>query len=166
VPRATQLAHAVGALAGAGPGGVVRLELVVDLDVEVAAVLVIGLDEELAGDLLTLLDGEDVLEVEDGLLPVGVLGVGAGREADRLVARGEVDVKPRDQGVDEVVALDRQLERSGKGQVGRGAGVEIEGEDRRRVRNNRLQVDGVDERLGQGRLLEGRVVEAVDVVPD
>lgn len=134
-------------MAGSGPVGVAGLEVVVNLNVEVATVLVVGPDVELALDLLAVLDGEDVLDVEDGLLPVGVLGVGAGGEADGLVASGEVDVEPRDEGVDEVVALGRQGEGGVEGEVGGGAGVEVEGEDGDGVGDDGLEVNGVDEGL-------------------
>lgn len=120
----------------------------------------------MARDFLAALDGEDVLEVEDCLFPVGVFGVGAGRKADGLVARGEVDIKPGHEGVDEVVALDGEFKGRGKGEVGHGACVEVEGEDGGGVCDCRVEVYGVDERLRQSRVLERRVVEAVDIVPD
>lgn len=120
----------------------------------------------MARDFLAALDGQDVLEVEDGLFPVGVFGVGAGGEADGLVACGEVNVEPGHEGVDKVVALDGDFEGRGKGEVGHGACVEVESEDGGRVCHDRLDVYRVDEGLGQSRLLERRVVEAVDIVPD
>ena len=98
--------------------GVLGFEVVVDLDVQVAAVLFVGAVVERALDLLALLDGQDVLEVEDSLLPVGVLGMGTGREADRLVAGGELDIKPGHEGVDEIVPSALQVERTAEGQVG------------------------------------------------
>lgn len=75
---------------------VIRLELIGDLDVEIALILLVGLVLEDAFDLLALLDGEHFAEVEDGLLPVGVFGVWAGGEADGFVAGCEVDVEPGD----------------------------------------------------------------------
>lgn len=103
-PYPAPLAQAVGlhALRGVLPREGVR-----DLDVQVALVARVraALDDALyrgGRALLRLrlyhlparahrervpdLGGEDVLEVEDGLLPVRVLGEGARREADRLVA--------------------------------------------------------------------------------
>lgn len=160
------LAHLVLGLSLGLSRGVRGLEAVLHLDVEVAAVLVVGADVELALDLLALGDGEDVLEVEDGLLPVRVLGVGAGREADGLVAGREVNVEPGDQGVDEVVAAAGQLEGHVEGQVGDGARVQVEREDGDGLRHGRLDFDSIDQGLGQSGLLEGGVVESVDVVPD
>lgn len=160
------LAHAVVELALGRADLVVGLEVVGNVDVEIAAVLVVGLHDDAALDLLAVLDGQDVLEIEDGLFPVGVLGVRAGREADGLVAGGEVNVEPRDKGVDKVVALDVEGELLAEGQVGNGASVQVQGQDGRGVGDDGLDVDGVDEGLGEGSLLEGGVVEAVDVIPD
>lgn len=134
-------------MAGRAPGRIVDLEGVVDLNVQVAAVLVVGLDVELALDLLAVLHGEDVLDVEDGLFPVGVLGVRAGGEADGLVAGGEVDVEPGNEGVDEVIALSGEGEGGVEGEVGGGAGVEVEGEHGDGIGDDRLEVDGIDQRL-------------------
>lgn len=145
---------------------VVGRGLVGESDVKVTAVVVVGSACELTLDLLAGLDGEDVLEVEDGLLPVGVLGVRASGEADGLVAGGELDVEPRDHGVDVVGAAHREVEGKLEGEVLNGASVEIEGNDRRGVGDNGLQLDGVDEGLGEGGVLERGVVEAPNVVPD
>lgn len=89
-----RLAHAVFALALGGAVSILRGKLVTNLDVQITPVLVVGLDVEVERDLLTLLDGENIIKVEDGLLPVGILGVRTGREANGLVAGGEVDVEP------------------------------------------------------------------------
>lgn len=134
-------------MAGRVPGGIVDLEAVVDLNVQVAAVLVVGLDVELALDLLAVLDGEDVLDVEDGLFPVSVLGVRAGGEADGLVAGGEVDVEPGNEGVDEIIALSGEGEGGVESEVGDGAGVEVEGEHGDGIGDDGLQVDSIDQRL-------------------
>jgi hypothetical protein len=112
------------------------------------------------------LDGQDILEVEDGLLPVSVFGVRAGGEADGLVAGGEVNIEPRHEGVDKVIAFDGELEGRGEGEIGYSASVEVEGEDWGGVGDDGLELDGVDERLGEGGLLERGVIETVDIVPD
>ena len=49
--------------------------------------------------------GQDISEVEDGLFPVRILGVWSSGEADRLVACLEVNIKPGNDRVNEVVAL-------------------------------------------------------------
>jgi len=160
------LAHLVLAATAGGAALVGGLGLVGESDVEVTTVVVVRRACELTLNLLAGLDGEDVLEVEDGLLPVGVLGVGASGEADGLVAGGEFDVEPRDHGVDVVGAAHGEGEGKLEGEVLNGAGVEVEGNDRRGVGDNGLKLDGVDEGLGEGRVLERGVVEAPDVVPD
>lgn len=129
-------------------------------------VVLVGGAGEHALDLLAGLDGEDVLEVEDGLLPVGVLGVGTGGELDGLVAGGELDVEPRDHGVDVVGAAHGEGEGELEGEVCDGAGVQVDGDDRSGVGDNGLELDGVDEGLGESGVLQRAVVEAPDVVPD
>lgn len=117
-------------------------------------------------DLLALLHGKHVLEVEDGLLPVGVLCVRAGREGDSLVAGGELDVEPGNERVDEIVAAGGEIVGDAVGEIGDGAGVEVESENGGGIGDDGLHLDGVDQGLGQGGLLEGSVVETIDVVPD
>lgn len=160
------LAHLVEAGSLGRALGVGRLEAVLDLDVEVALVLLVGPVVDRALDLFAGLDREHVLEVEDGLLPVRVLGMWPGGEADGLVAGGEVDVEPGDEGVDVVVSPRDEVEGAAEGQVGGCAGVEVEREDGGGVGDDGLDLDRVDEGLREGRLLEWGVVEPVDVVPD
>lgn len=81
------------------------LELVINSDVQVSWVAIVGRAGQLALDGLASLDGHGLLGVEDSLLPVRVLGVGASREVDGLVASIERDVEPRDEGVDVVVTV-------------------------------------------------------------
>jgi hypothetical protein len=87
-------------------------------------------------------------------------------EADRLVAGGEFDIEPGDEGVDVVGSADREVEGSGEGEVLGSAGVEIEGEDSARFSDDGFEVDSVHEGLGEGGEFERGVVEAVDAVPD
>lgn len=142
------------------------VEFVRDGDVEVAVVLLARSGVEDTGDGLALFDGQDVLEVEDGLFPVGVLCVWAGGELDGLVAGGELNVEPGNDGVDEVAAADFEAVRTVEGEICDGAGVEVEGDDGGGVGDDSLDVDGVDEGLGHGGGFERRVIEAPDVIPD
>lgn len=160
------LAHLVQAPALSLPRGVLVLELVIDGDIKITLVFLVGAVVERALNLLALLDGEDVLEVEDGLLPVGVLGVGTGREADGLVAGGEVNVEPGDKGVDEVIASGDELEVGLESQVGSGASVKVEGQDVDGVSDDGLNVNSVDKGLGKSSLLKRAVIESVNVIPD
>jgi hypothetical protein len=116
--------------------------------------------------LFALLDGQDFAQVENGLLPVSVLGMGTGAESNWLVASSEVNVEPCDESVDEVVATAIEDKGRGECEVGGCAGVEIEGEDCGWVGDNSLDFDGIDERFGEGSVLEWGVIESVDIVPD
>lgn len=145
---------------------IVRVELVRDLDIQITVVLLAGLILQHTSDSLAFLDRQDVLEVEDGLLPMCVLCVGPGGEADGLVAGGEFNVEPGDDGVDKVAAADLELEGQVEGEIRDGAGVEVEGDDGGGVGDDGFDVDGVDEGLGHGGRLQGAVVEAPDIVPD
>lgn len=129
-------------------------------------VLLARLGVEDTADSLALLDRQDVLEVEDGLLPVSVLCVGTCGEADGLVAGGKLDVEPGDDSVNKVAAADLELVVSPESEIGDGACVQVECDDSGGVGDDSLDVDGIDEGLGQGGGLERRVVEAPDVVPD
>lgn len=161
-----RLAHDVGALALGLTTLLVGLERILNLDVQISSVAVVGLAEQGTVELLAGLDGEVVVEVEDGLLPVSVLCVGAGAELDGLVAGGEFNVEPGDQSVDVVGAADGEGVRKVEGEIGDLAGVEVEGDERSGVGDDSLKVDSIDEGLGESSALEGSVVEAPDVVPD
>ena len=86
---------------------------------------------------------------------MGVFRVRAGGETDRLVAGGEVDIEPGDQGVDEVVAADVEGEWGGECEVGNLAFVEVESQDCGWVGDDGLDFDGVDEGFGESGVLEG-----------
>lgn len=160
------LAHLVRSATLCSACGIGGLQLVVDCNVKVSAVLVVGAAGQRAVNLFALLTGENILEVEHCLLPVGVLGVRAGGESNGLVACGELDVEPRHKRVDEVVASSSQVELYVVSQVGGGALVQVKNQNTGGVGHNSLHLDSVDERLRQGGLLERGVVETVDIVPD
>lgn len=103
------LAHLVLAVTVCNALGIVRLQLVINCNVQITVLDVVGSAFELTLDVLAGFDGQNVCEVEDGLLPVRVLGVWASAEAHRFVAGGELDVKPRDQGVHVVGSADRDV---------------------------------------------------------
>ena len=128
-------------------------QLVRDLDVEVALVLVVGLVLEDAAYLLSLLYGQDFSEVEDGLLPVRVFSMRACGEADGFMACCEVDVEPGDQGMYEIISTDIKGERRGESKVGGFACVEIESEDSGWVSDHGFDFDSVNERLSQSGVL-------------
>jgi hypothetical protein len=166
IPVALRLAHLVLGVARYLPVHILRLELVRNLDVQIAVVLVTWPCVEHTGDGLALLNRQDVLEVKHCLFPVSVLCVGPCGELDGLVACSKLDVEPGNDGVDKVGTTDFETVGHVEGEVGDGARVEIEGENRRWVCDNGFDVDSVDEGLGHGGGFERGVVEAPDVVPD
>lgn len=93
------LAHLVLAVSVRYSALLLRLKLVVDRDVQVSPVPVVRSACQLARYILASLYGEDIGKVEDSLLPVRVLGVWASAESDGLVAGGELDIEPCDEGV-------------------------------------------------------------------
>lgn len=123
-------------------------QLVRNLDVEIALVLVVGLVHEDAAYLFSLLHGQDFSEVEDGLFPVCVFGVRACGEADGFMACCEVDVEPGDEGMYEVVSSNIESEGRGESKVGGFAGVEVEGQDSSWISDHGFDFDSVHEWLG------------------
>jgi hypothetical protein len=160
------LAHLVLAVSICRPLLLLRLELVINRNVEISSVAVVGSAAQLALDLLASLDGENVCKIEHCLLPVGVLGVRTRAEADGLVAGGELNVEPRNESMDVVRSAHRKREWEAEVEVIGSARVEIERDDGGWVSNDGFELDGIDEGLSEGGDLERGVVEAVDVVPD
>jgi len=151
--RKLSLAHLVMRLALRRASHVLGLQLVRDANIQVSTVLLIRLTAEATLDALAGLDGQNVRQVEDGLLPVRVLCVRPCGELDWLVAGAELDVEPRYQGVHVVGAAHRQAEGGVEGQVGYGAFVQVEGQDCGWVCHDGFHVHRVDQWLGQGGVL-------------
>lgn len=128
------------------------LELVRDADIQITLVLFVGPIFQKPRDSLSLLNGQNIAEIEYGLLPVCVLGMGASGEADGLVARGKVNIKPRNQCMDEIVASGDERVWSAEAQVRRVDRVEINREDWARIGDQSLHLDGIDKGLCQGDL--------------
>ncbi len=102
-----------------------------------------------------MLDGQDLTEVENGLFPVRVLGVRTGAESNWLVTGGEVDVEPSNQRMYKIVAAAVEHKGRRESEICGGASVEVEGKDGGWVGDNGFDFDGVDERFGEGGVLEG-----------
>lgn len=161
-----QLAHDVGTLALGLTTLLVGFEVVLNLDIQISSVSLVGLAEKGTVELLASLNGEVVVKVEDGLFPVGVLCVRTSRELDGLVAGREFNVEPGNQGVHVVGAADGERVWEVESEIGDFAGVQIEGDESCGVGDDGLEVNSVDKRLGEGGTLERGVVEAPDVIPD
>jgi hypothetical protein len=148
------------------PHFILRLILVVNRDVQISPVAVIGSATQATGNLLASLDRQHVAEIEDGLLPVGVLCVWACGKSYRLVASRKLNVEPCDEGVDEVVAAHGKVERELECEIIGCASVEVECDDGGGISDNGFELDSVDKWFGECGHLQRRVVEAVDVIPD
>ena len=89
---------------------IARVKFIVDFDVKVSPILAVWLVGEKALDRLSFFDSKNFSEVENSLLPMRVLCVRPGRESDWFVARCEVNIKPGNKSMDEVVSLHSKLE--------------------------------------------------------
>jgi hypothetical protein len=145
---------------------IVGQELVLDFDIKVALVLVIGLVRQSTFDLLPTFDSKNFLQIEHRLLPVRVFRVWAGRELDRLVACRELNVKPCDDSMDEIATPAVKREVDNKGEILGCDSVQVKGEDAGGISYYGLHVDRVYEGFSHGSGLERSVIEAPDVVPD
>lgn len=146
--------------------GLVTLHLVVDLDVEITIVAVVGRTRQCALDDVSVRDGQCLWGVEHCLLPVSVLGLWAGAELDGLVASGELDVEPSKEGVDVVVTGSLELEGNLEGEVLLLDGTDVDVLDGTWLRNNSLEVYAVDQWFTESDVLDTRVVKSINVVPD
>jgi hypothetical protein len=97
---------------------------------------------------------------------VSVLGVRASRESNGFVACAELDIKPGDESMDEVVATSIERVRLLECQIRSRDCVEVEGDDGARIGDHSLHIDSINKRLGHGGGLERGVVESPDIVPD
>jgi hypothetical protein len=145
---------------------VLGLQLVADLDVKIASVLLIRHVLQNTSDLFASVYCKNIPQIEDGLFPMRVLGMWSSGELDWLVACGELDVEPGDDGVNEVAAAHIECEGNGEGQVFWLDSVEVEGYDGCRIGDDGFHIDGINEGFGHGCGFERSVVKAPYVVPD
>lgn len=125
--------HPVEAAALRVPHRIHGFELVRDVDIKVALVLVVRFVLKDAGHSLFLLNSKHIAQVEYRLLPVGISRMRSGGKANRLVACRKVNIEPRNQRMNEVVALGMERERRFECQLFGGDGVEINGQDWARI---------------------------------
>jgi hypothetical protein len=89
-----------------------------------------------------------------------------GGESDRFVAGGEIDVKPCDQCMDEVISSHIKSEWTGEGEVLGGTGIEVESEDRCWIGDYSFDFDCVDKWFGEGSMLQRGVIKSINIIPD
>lgn len=140
-------------------------ELVIDRDVEIARVGGVGSDVNVTSDRFAVVDGDSVVEVENGLLPVSVLGVRASGKDDGSMTLGELNVEVSNEGVDVIVSLGYNLKVRCPSQVFNLHSVDIDFHDLARASHDGIGIDCIDEGLQIGLSLNAGHVESIDVVP-
>lgn len=148
------------------PAFILRFQLVVDRNVEVPPIFVVWTTAKFTHDFLASFYGQDIGEVENGLLPMSIFGMWTGAETNRLVTSRKFDVEPCNERMNVIRAANLKLERKGKGKISGGDGVEIEGDDSAGVGNDGLELYCVDQRFRECSDFERSIVKTVDVVPD
>ena len=150
------ISHLVFELAFSHPARIVRLEFVRNSDVQISLFLLIWFTRKISSHLLVLFHCEDFSEVEHSLLPMSVLAMRPSREMNWFMTCGEFNVEPGYECMDEILRLSHFEQKGGlEGEIGRGDSIEVNGEDSRRVSHASLDFHCVDERLGQGCVLQG-----------
>ncbi|GMS77916.1 hypothetical protein PENTCL1PPCAC_91, partial [Pristionchus entomophagus] len=157
------LMHSIGALLLEITNLTVERNL--DLEVQVALVSCVRRTCEDSLELFTLFDSEGILQIEDGLLPVGILAVRSGGESCPLVALGELDGEVSDERLYVVVAVHAENKFRSPGEVGDLDGVEIDLLHAVVSGYDLVVVHNIDEGLSNCDLADRRHVETVDVVP-
>ena len=97
---------------------------------------------------------------------MGIFRVWAGRKTNGFVAGSKFNVEPGDKGMNKVIALNAEAERSSEGKIGWCDSVEIESQDRAWICYKSFDFDCIDKWFCERILLHWREIEAVDVVPD
>ena len=95
--------------------------------------------------LLSLLHCQDFPEVEHRLFPVGVFRVWSRRKAYRFMACCEIDVKPSDKSMNEIIPPNIERKRSLERKICRSNGVEIDGLDSSGVCDHSLHLNCINE---------------------
>ena len=142
------------------------VEVNADVDIKVTRIVLVGVHGHNALNLLALGHAEGVVEIEDGLAPVGGGDLGRGVQNDGLVAGGEGGVEVDGEGVElSVVGGDESVLRV-EAKLIDGDLVDIEGEEGGRVGHDLGGVDGVDKGLNVREALEVGEVKALNILPD
>jgi len=142
------------------------LDLILERDIQITVIPCVWCAGEDAVDLLAFVDGQGLRGVEDGLLPMRVLGMRTGAELDLFVGAFERDIEPRKEGMNIIIPGRSQAEGDLKGQVFLLASQQVDVLDGIGVCHDRLKLNRIDKRLTQRDFFYTRIVEAVDVVPE
>merc|ERR550539_64003 len=141
------------------------LEINSDLDIQVPHVPLIGRETEDSRELLALGAGEVVLQVEHGLLPVGVGSLRGRGEANPLVAVGELDIEEGHQGLNVVISSNLKAEGGLERNLFLPDGLDVDLSNEAVVGNHLISVHRIHDGLGESDLPDGGHIEPVDVIP-
>eukprot|EP00128_Syssomonas_multiformis_P011372 Colp12_sorted_trinity150504_noHs@31065 len=141
------------------------LEVVTNVEVKVARVDLVGLARELACYRLALANSENILNVEDCLLPVGVGELGTCREIHALVRLGKGDVEIHHPRMNVIIAVGSDLERHFEGKILLLNGQDINVLQGSSSRHNLILFHGVDEGLRDSQVLYDTHVKTINTVP-
>ena len=142
------------------------VEVVLEGNVEISVVSNVGRDRDGSSDDFSLIDGDGVLEVEDGLFPVRVSGFWPGRKHNRLVTFGELDVEVGDECVNVVVSVGTEFEVGRPSQVLYLHRMNVHTHDLRRTRDNGIGIHSVHKRLQVCLLLDAGHIKPIYIVPN
>jgi hypothetical protein len=145
---------------------IIAIELVGNFDIQIALVSGIWLIFEFSVKCLTLLDSQYITKVEHCLLPMSVLGVGAGREPNGFVTGSKFNVEPCDKSMNEIVALSAETERDSESKFGWRDGIQVESQDWTWICYKCFHFDSINKWFRKRIFFHWRESEAVDVVPD
>mmetsp|Transcript_5695 Transcript_5695/g.14416 ORF Transcript_5695/g.14416 Transcript_5695/m.14416 type:complete len:411 (-) Transcript_5695:111-1343(-) len=160
-----RLPHAV-LLGAVLEGAVLAAKGVLDLDVQVARVVVVGPCGDCPAEPLALADSDGLLQVEHRLLPVGRAAAWRGGKAALLVARAKIDVKVDNKRMDVVVAGALELEGRREGAVVLHHLGDVKALELARLGDHLLLLHTVHQRLAHRNLPDARHVKAVHVAPE
>ena len=146
--------------------GIVCLQPIRNLDIQIPWFLGISLAHKHAADRLTFFYCQDITQVEDTLFPVRIPRMRTSGEFDGYMAGGKIDVEPCDDSMYEIASLNIEGEWDGECEILKSDGVEVENKDAGWVCNACFEFDSVNEWFRQSSISKRREVEAVDVVPN
>lgn len=126
------------------PQMIICFKVVLDCDVKVTLLLLIWFTRQGASNLLALFNRQDFPQIKNCLLPMCISCMWASCKFYGLVACSEVDIKPGNEGMNEVAPAAIQDEWSLESQIRRGDGVKIDHEHCRGIGNTSLHFDGIN----------------------
>ena len=147
--------HSVGARALSVSRGILGFQLIANIDIQIPFVLVIWFVREITAYGFSFLNSDYFSQVKHCLLPMGVFRVWTGRKSDGLVTGRELNVKPCDESMNEIIPSASKTEWCSERELCGGDGVKVDCEDRAWICDQSFHFDGVDQGLCKGAFLHG-----------